>query len=45
LDDPWAYQMEGQVTDLKKRIPILKRLITDCERLGGPERGKPRRNP
>ena len=25
--------MEGQVTDLKKRIPILKRLIADCERL------------
>ena len=25
--------MEGQVTDLKKRIPILKGLIADCERL------------
>ena len=25
--------MEGQVTDLKKRIPILKRLMADCERL------------
>jgi flagellar protein FliJ len=25
--------MEGQVADLKRRIPILKRLITDCDRL------------
>ena len=33
LDDPWAHQMEGQVADLKRRIPILKRLIGDCDRL------------
>jgi hypothetical protein len=33
LNDPWACQMEGQVADLKRRIPILKRLITDCDRL------------
>ena len=33
LDDPWANQMESQVVDLKKRIPILKRLIDDCDRL------------
>jgi hypothetical protein len=32
-DDPWAYQTEGQVADLKRRIPILKRLIADCDRL------------
>ena len=32
-DDPWANQMESQVVDLKKRIPILKRLIDDCDRL------------
>ena len=25
--------MEGQVADLKRRIPILKRLIADCDRL------------
>ena len=25
--------MEGQVADLKKRIPILKRLIADCDRM------------
>jgi hypothetical protein len=25
--------LEGQVSDLKRRIPILKRLITDCDRL------------
>ena len=25
--------MEGQVADLKKRIPILNRLIADCDRL------------
>ena len=24
---------EGQVADLKRRIPILKRLITDCDHL------------
>ena len=35
LDDPWARQMEGQVTDLKRRIPILRRLIADCDRLAG----------
>ena len=33
LDDPWANQMGGQVADLKRRIPILKRLIADCDRL------------
>ena len=33
LNDLWACQMEGQVSDLKRRIPILKRLITDCDRL------------
>ena len=33
LDDPWANQMESQVIDLKRRIPILKRLIDDCDRL------------
>jgi hypothetical protein len=31
LHDPWAYQMEGQIAELK--IPILKRLIADCDRL------------
>ena len=35
LNDPWASQMEGQVVDLKRRIPILKRLIADCDRLAG----------
>ena len=25
--------MEGQVADLKRRIPILKRLIADCDHL------------
>jgi len=33
LDDPWARQIEGQVADLKRRIPALKRLIADCDRL------------
>ena len=33
LDDPSANQMEGQVADLRRRIPILKRLIADCDRL------------
>jgi hypothetical protein len=33
LDDPWANQMESQVIDLKRRIPILERLIDDCDRL------------
>jgi hypothetical protein len=32
-NDPWANQMESQVVALKKRIPILKRLIDDCDRL------------
>ena len=32
-DDPWAHRTEGQVADLKRRIPILKRLITDCDHL------------
>jgi hypothetical protein len=27
------HQMEGQVADLIRRIPILKRLIADCDRL------------
>ena len=30
-DDPWAHLTE--VADLKRRIPILKRLITDCDHL------------
>jgi hypothetical protein len=33
LNDPWVNQMEGQVADLIRRIPILKRLIADCDRL------------
>ena len=33
LADPWANQMESQVVDLKRRIPILRRLIDDCDRL------------
>ena len=33
LNDPWACQTEGQTADLKRRIPILKRLISDCDRL------------
>ena len=33
LDDPSANQMEDQVADLRRRIPILKRLIADCDRL------------
>src|SRR6185437_3193729 len=33
LSDPWANQTEGQVAGLKKRIPVLKRLIADCGRL------------
>jgi hypothetical protein len=33
LVDPWANQMESQVIDLKRRIPILERLIDDCDRL------------
>ena len=32
-DDLWANQMTSQVVDLKRRIPILKRLIDDCDRL------------
>jgi hypothetical protein len=32
VDDPSACQMEGQVVDLKRRIPTLKRLIEDCDR-------------
>jgi flagellar protein FliJ len=31
--DPWTIQMEGQVADPKRRIPILKRLVADCDRL------------
>jgi hypothetical protein len=33
LNDPWTNQMEGQVADLKRRIPILKGLIADCDRM------------
>ena len=33
LNDPSACKMEGQVADLKRRIPILKRLVADCDRL------------
>ncbi len=33
LDDPGARQIEGQVADLKRRIPILRRLIADCDRM------------
>jgi flagellar FliJ protein len=33
LNDSWANQMEGQLADLKRRIPILKRLIADCDRM------------
>jgi hypothetical protein len=33
LNDPWANKADGQVADLKKRIPVLKRLIADCGRL------------
>jgi hypothetical protein len=33
LDNAWAHQMEGQIADLIRRIPILKRLIADCDRL------------
>ena len=32
-NDPWACQMEGQVADLKRRIPVLKRLIADCDHM------------
>jgi hypothetical protein len=32
-DDPWACQVDGQVTDLRRRIPTLRRLIADCDRL------------
>ncbi len=35
LNDTWAQQVEGQIADLKRRIPILKRLIADCDRLAG----------
>jgi len=33
LNDPWVCQMEGQVADLKRRIPILKRLISNYDRM------------
>jgi hypothetical protein len=33
LNDSWANQMEGQVAELKRRIPILKRLIAGCDRM------------
>jgi hypothetical protein len=32
-DDPSARQFEGQAADLKRRIPILRRLIAACDRL------------
>ena len=32
-DDPWAHRTEGQLADQKRRIPILKRLIADCDHL------------
>jgi flagellar protein FliJ len=35
MDDPWARQTEGRVGDLKRRVPILIRLIADCDHLGG----------
>ena len=35
LNDTWAHQVEGQIADLKRRFPILKRLIADCDRLAG----------
>jgi hypothetical protein len=49
--DPSARQFEGQVADLKKRIPILNRLIADCDRLaadldqGGSRRRGPCQDP
>jgi hypothetical protein len=33
LNDPWANQMEGLRADLKRRIPTLRRLIADCDRM------------
>jgi hypothetical protein len=33
LNDSSACKMGGEVADLKRRIPILKRLIADCDRL------------
>jgi flagellar protein FliJ len=33
VNDPQARQTEGQVADLKRRILILKRLISDCDRM------------
>jgi chromosome segregation ATPase len=35
LNDTWAHQVEGQIADLKSRIPILQRLIAECDRLAG----------
>jgi len=32
LDDPWACQTEGKLADLKRRIPVLRRLIADFDR-------------
>ena len=31
LNDTWAHQVEGQIADLKRRIPILKCLIADLD--------------
>jgi hypothetical protein len=33
LSDTWANQVDGQIADLKRRIPILNHLIADCDRL------------
>ena len=35
LNDTWANQVEGQLVDLKRRTPIMKRLIADCDRWAG----------
>ncbi len=33
--DPWTRQMEVQVADLKRRIGLMERMITDFERMAG----------
>jgi chromosome segregation ATPase len=33
LNDPWACQREEQIADLKRRVPILKRMIAESDRL------------
>jgi hypothetical protein len=35
LNDTWAHQVEGRIADLKRRVPILQRLIAECDRLAG----------